>query len=139
MEKITECNIKVAVFMGATISNESDMKRRVTFLNCVWSPIQQNWCYSSSMGYHSSWDWLMPVVEKIQEIKLPIPSMVEVSVKISKGECRIFKGEWNDGLEGFINRISYSGNKKQYTTIEATYLCVVEFIDWYNTNVNPPL
>ncbi len=65
--------------------------------------------------FHSSWNMLMPVIEKIETIQLPAPSMTPVSVSIKGNSCRIFKGEWNEGAEGFISHVSYEGNKKQYT------------------------
>ncbi len=82
--------------------------------------------------YFSSWIWLMPVVEKIETIQLPSPSMIPVSVEIKRNSCRIFKGTWNDDQEGFISFVSYSENKVQYSKREATYLAVVKFIEWYN-------
>lgn len=84
------------------------------------------------LNFDNSWDWLMPVVEKIENIQLPCPSMVKVIVKIAGTSCRIYKGEWNDDKEGFISVVDYD---KVFTKIKSTYLAVIEFIKWYNKNV----
>lgn len=61
-----------------------------------------NLFYMEEIEYHISWDWLMPVVEKIAEtgIRLGI-------------------------LEGLQQSLITAN-------IEATYKAVVEFIEWYN-------
>ncbi len=88
------------------------------------------------LNYHSNWELLMLVIEKIESIQLPSPSLVPVTVSIKGNSCRIFKGEWNDDKEGFISYVSYEGNDTQYSKIEATYLAVIEFINWYNEQEN---
>jgi hypothetical protein len=60
---------------------------------------------SDLMGYDTSWDWLIPVVEKIKRAKF-----------ILEFGCRILPD--NEGR----------------SKIEATYKAVVEFIKWYNEN-----
>jgi|SRR6478609_6864985 len=54
--------------------------------------------------YHSSWDWLMPVVEKIWQLQ---------NSEYSK--------EWEDFCR-----------LKIHETIQKVYQAVVEFIKWYN-------
>ena len=74
------------------------------------------------LEYHSSWDWLMPVVEKIEKIVMPENSLPEgnpeykLSVRIEDTQCRI---------EGIFVR-------KSDTKISATLIAVVEFIEWHN-------
>lgn len=84
------------------------------------------------MRYDSSFEWLMEVVEKVESIKLPSPSIANVSVQIRGNSCRIYLGEWNESKEGFISCVSYPNNEKQYTKKEATYNALYEFILWYN-------
>ena len=74
--------------------------------------------------YHSSWDWLMPVVEKIENIVEPITKK-KYNIRINQGfftEIFVSSGREDDF------RISKSANTRR----EATYKAVVEFIKWYN-------
>lgn len=70
--------------------------------------------------FHKSWDWLMPVVEKIDS-RTPYDPCVTIeynwcSIKVPDGRFDI----------GII------GNSR----IEATWKAVVEFIKWYNEKKN---
>jgi|688.fasta_scaffold855053_3 hypothetical protein len=56
--------------------------------------------------YHSSWDWLMPVIEKIDEI------------------CGIDLHEWDE----------YINNSLCSKSLNTTYSACIEFIKWYNKN-----
>ena len=71
----------------------------------------------SYLKYHSSWDWLMPVVEKIEGE----PHLCKVIIETNY--CRV---ERNSG-EHILTMGSQNLTKK-----EATYKAVVEFIKWYN-------
>tara|TARA_R110000803_G_scaffold34150_1_gene74734 strand:+ start:154 stop:486 length:333 start_codon:yes stop_codon:yes gene_type:complete len=65
------------------------------------------------MQYKYSWDWLMPVVEKIEEL-----DCFSYMVEIRQGMCFI------DGLG-----IEVQGDTK----LIATYKAVLQFINQYNT------
>lgn len=71
------------------------------------------------LNFNSSWDWLMPVVEKIEN------SGFDVNVK---------------GISCSINRILETKTIIQFVCgerskkIELVWLVVVEFIKWYNEN-----
>ena len=75
---------------------------------------------SSPYDYDKSWDWLMPVVERIDS-RTPY----DPCVTIEYNWCSIKM------LNGGFN-IEVVGNSR----IEATYKAVVEFIKWYNKNKN---
>lgn len=66
------------------------------------------------LEYNSSWDWLMPVVEKISGL---VPRAFERSLDI---------GPLSPLAELRIN-----------STISEVYKAIVEFIEWYNENVKP--
>jgi hypothetical protein len=69
-----------------------------------------------SMEYHTSWDWLMPVVEKIE------------GLRDSKGNAyRFIIDMCNAQIEGANIEILGGAFK-----LETTYKAVVEFIKWYN-------
>jgi hypothetical protein len=74
---------------------------------------------SSKLRYHSSWDWLMPVLEKIASLGYKW----EIGISPYKKEsvfhyCKI----WSIGtIEGV-------------SPLDAVYGAVVEFVKWHNLN-----
>lgn len=86
------------------------------FYDEVRQTLNANW---QSTHWHKSWDWLMPVVEKIE-------TMDGIRFIIEKNRvlvCAISGDEyyWNSGT-------TYD------TKLQTTYNAVVEFIKWYNEN-----
>jgi len=69
--------------------------------------------YLNDLKYHTSWDWLMPVVEKIE-------SLSGTTVLIKRIGCEIIM---------YGKTIS---KQTSDTKIEAVWLAVIEFIKWYN-------
>jgi len=72
--------------------------------------------YENDYQFHKSWDWLMPVVEKIENQGLDVIINTKTCVINDVGE---------DRFEPFE---SYSTGAK----IDATYYAVIEYIKWYN-------
>lgn len=80
------------------------------------------------MKYHSSWDWLMPVVEKIERIwiggsktkmKIESPNRVQI---------------WHEvGYKNIDFAINYGYDNEKTTRLENIWLAVVDFIKWYNS------
>jgi hypothetical protein len=70
--------------------------------------------------YHTSWEWLMPVVERIESMG----TIVEISLCLGR-MCRIIKGSFKQPTITISNQESNS-------TIEAVWLAVVDFIKWHN-------
>ncbi len=70
------------------------------------------------LKYHTSWDWLMPVVEKIFMQRLIVEDFV-----ITPGKAYIIvkgAGKFNSPFNPC------------YTTIQEVWYVVVKFIEWYN-------
>src|SRR6188768_657987 len=67
--------------------------------------------FGEEMEFHRRWDWLMPVVEKIEHEGFP--------VDIWKNCC-------------LIRGVAGSASKVEGSKINAVYSAVVEFIKWYN-------
>lgn len=108
---IDENNRIIAEFMGDITS----LNDEVSFnKNCSVNELQ----------YHTSWDWLMPVVEKIESIifdennsfNVTIGSSIYCVIQDSNGECY---------------DMTYDGEESKLAVV---YKAVVEFIKWYNTN-----
>ena len=115
--KTTEGNKLIAEFMGYkpfdAFWDKSDNKK--------WYSINQLTGNSRNsedeLRFHSSWDWLMPVVEKIEQ-----DQGEGYNILIEHRNCWIE----SDGItiEG------YSTESK----IEAVFNAVCEYITWYNEN-----
>jgi hypothetical protein len=69
------------------------------------------------LKYHTSWDWLMPVVEKIEHEITP--------VEILDFQCRISRTIYNP------EQILTTSDESK---IAAVYNAVVQFIKFYNNN-----
>ena len=76
------------------------------------------------LEFHSDWNWLMQVVEKIHSMQsygvLINPNGTYIQDEDDKVICMTFKNEEVNG------EIISSSN------IEATFNCCVEFVKWYN-------
>jgi hypothetical protein len=71
----------------------------------------------SELQYHKSWDWLMPVVEKIESDERYDVDILQYGTRITEGG--------REGKKDIVNNIAdISFDKK----IEHTYDAVVEFI-----------
>jgi hypothetical protein len=139
-----EGNISIAKFMGG---------RYITVHSCiatgpanskdtVYTPIDD-------LKYHSSWDWLMPVIEKIVKNKEllnkpcntlgyeKINFQLEYDGYYRKWDSIIY-GElfyWDEKAIGHTIEIPHKRIEGK-TNIEAAYLAVVQFIKWYNQKKN---
>lgn len=69
--------------------------------------------------YHTSWDWLMPVVEKIEKLGFIVEILISTN---TMQQCNVY------GREDFTELTVEAKSK-----IETVYRAVTEFIQWYNT------
>jgi hypothetical protein len=76
------------------------------------------WLRSNNILYHSSWDWLMSVVEKIEQNYTP--------VEILDLQCTIGRTIYNP------DNIQVCSNNSK---LDATWQAVIQFIQWYNSQV----
>lgn len=119
-EEILEGNKLIAEFMGgiysenakawgfgdARIEHKELVVRGKLYKNLVWAKK-----FEKDLKYHSSWDWLIPVINKIYESD--------------------WYYKWKDTSGQFEKEVFI--NTK---FIETTWEQVVEFIKWYNENKN---
>lgn len=75
--------------------------------------------YLTMCKYHTSWDHLMEVVEKIEQ-----PSTFNANVSISKNTVMV---SVEDGKILFHGNIIFDDNK-----LKTVYLAVIAFINWFN-------
>lgn len=120
-DEIIEVNKLIAIFMGWKCSNNKD----------CWTT--ENKSHVTGLAFHSSWDWLMPVVEKIEAIKDLYHG--HFGVHIVSNTCTIqsinFRpDEMTAEPPYYFNCVTLN------TKIESTYLMVIRFIKWYNKKTN---
>lgn len=139
-EVIAQCNKMIAEYMGYRMEN-----RRYRYENFKSSD-ESYWewttgdivCDENGIGlcngefepffsledipFDEEWDWLMPVVEKIE---------LTHDVMIIKNTCLINK----DKYDNFTAWTAYAGEPNpSENKIEAVWYAVVKFIEWYNQN-----
>lgn len=111
-------NEVIAEFMGATVCVTNPK-----YLVVPNTPQGSLW-YPPDLKYNISWDWLVPVVEKIQSLGY------------------VTKSEWNTRIYWFSiwledEKTSHCiSTQVNETYFKVHYRAVVEFIKWYNEHKN---
>lgn len=116
-EEILNGNKLIAEFMGV-VNDFSDIYHLPQFgrYELKYGQIDFDECFKlNELKYNSSWDWLMPVVEKIEKTKMAdiiihAKNMVEIS--------------YNKETKTF-----FSGS-----LIDNVFDSCVSFVEWYNQN-----
>jgi len=80
------------------------------------------------LRYYNEWNWLMPVVEKIESIYDDYHGYF--AVYISSNSCSIQGTKLTPEKADVYYSQFYRDTKR-----EATFLAVVNFIDWYDANL----
>jgi len=101
---VTENNKLIAEFMGY-----GDVNTKVYF--------KYN-CSANKLMFDSSWDWLMPVIEKIEKDKATVNFLTNAKTKII-------------GCTIHVDYTSFSF--KSTNRLEAAYEAIIKFIKWYNS------
>ena len=121
-KEILEGNKLIALFMEAWFNPD-----------CLFNDIKGTWfidgigkrCADGCLKFHTSWDWIMPVVEKIE--KLGNGNRYElVNFQIVRNFSCVSVANVGENLYGLDKNIIC------LTKIESVYYSVIEFIKWYN-------
>lgn len=141
--EIVSGNRAIAEFMGYKI----DMAKTQRHLN-ITAPGQQDWYFASvfiedfnehlteNIKYHSSWDWLMPVVERIESLNNY--NVTKVWVGITGQKCDM----WTYVDPVLVLRMKGIGRKQgdqwyfrenSGTKIDNVWRACVKFAKWYNS------
>jgi hypothetical protein len=78
--------------------------------------------------YHRNWNWLMSVVEKIEQIKYVNVLMVKTSL----GEFSIEISHYTPSYHITQNNKMIFVKEKTLTKIGSVWLAIIKFIEWYN-------
>lgn len=114
-KEITEGNKIIAEFMGYKERLGRYIRKNENELIYLTLP----------MKYHTSWDWLMPVVEKIRKME----NGVGGCFTFNWHDYRVWFSGWSDGSGVISECCMISGT----TPINAVYKAVVQFVKWHNT------
>lgn len=116
-KEILEGNKLIAEFMG--FKRKEDLQGFATFKNWTIEPF--GYFNDEGLKYHSYWDWLMPVVEKVRDSNCMISIRFNRQLNTANTTIACFENKWHKD-------ISISG-----VGIESTYKAVVGFIEWHNS------
>ena len=145
----SETNKLIAEFMGAKIKSKRfyympTLSKNLSYDACYWFEdfnITYDGINVNNLKFHESWDWLMLVVEKIENLNLKEffykwneeekirYNFMSVCVDISYNYCNIYV---ELELDPPYEISSVTLNNK----IESVYKAVVNFINWYNEKNN---
>lgn len=146
-KKINLINMAIAKFMEWEKEiRQSELTDR-SFYDVLVSPDKSNVLRIDSelyrLEYHSSWDWLMPVIIKIStEIRYKsFPINVTISghggayIAINSGNCAGQEYEGEKNIADTLN-LNYCINdtEMEYKPIELAWIAVAHFIEWYKKN-----
>ena len=128
-----ENNKIIAEFMGwSTHPKHGDkylINKSKDRVNLPWYS-ECNWEASlREFNYHSDWNILMPVVEKIENTKIKDYS---ISTDITDDKTFINVWHYGDGGKWSILISNYNEEYKDFNKIQRTYKAVVKFINFYN-------
>lgn len=131
LKEITESNKLIADFLCELVEKgfindlapeSENIKSNLYY--CKQLPQRQ--FYLGQSKFHESWDWLMPVVEKIGKVQTYGWFSIDIEPDGYYVSYDMFN--WKDE-----ERIVGAGN----TLIETVYCTVIKFIEYYNTITTP--
>jgi hypothetical protein len=115
-------NKLIALFMGWKSFNKFSALNNEDDGDC--------WMYDD-MRFNEAWNWLMPVVEKIENTYILSNVKPMVSIKITNSDCRIEHDPQH--ARAFKDEIQFEDIwSVEKTKLEATYKAIINFIKWYN-------
>lgn len=131
-EKILEGNKLIAEFMGGKWYPKTSWYNIFTMWdNCFVFENRIGFQYRH-LKYHSSWDWLMPVIEYIDTISERNNGLVYCQTNATS---HTFYINYNDGSVLNTNFPKYNHGRHRCegeSRIYNVFLAIVEFIKWYN-------
>lgn len=117
-------NQLIAKFMGARTTKAKEVNALMWV--CEGYRLHGKLAFNHNLKYHKSWDWLMPVIDKIEEFGYHVTTQsyqCQIWDKNPSKECIEKLGD----LAGMIIDADFNDDKFQNA-----YEGVVAFIMWYN-------
>jgi len=139
-KQITEGNRLITQFMGWELIQTKDELKAWVFKNKETGNVmllddrkpydKKFWNKDSVLEFNESWDWLMPVIDKIEIIsKTPIQFYFKERENGQAIDGIKYKVGLNPNRDNNIHDVFIG---ESISKIEATFISVVEFINWYN-------
>ena len=119
-----ENNRIIAEFMGYTLNENNEYPIEYITVQGHWDT-----CPIQDLNYHKSWDWLIPVVEKIESIRDSYHG--RFGVYINSNSCTIQSTNFRPD-KPISNPPHYYDNFVLNNKIESTYYSIINFINFYN-------
>ena len=119
-----ENNRIIAEFMGYVLNENNEYPIEYITVQGHWDT-----CSIQDLNYHKSWDWLMGVVEKIENTKIKDYS---ISTDITDDKTFINVWHYGDGGKWSILISNFNEEYKDFNKMQRTYKAVVKFINFYN-------
>lgn len=118
MNNTTENNKMIAAFMGYRYETGVSLGGSWSRFFKIEGEFKDSF---PKCKYHTSWDWLMPVVEKIEDIGFYVTIEQNLVTVYDKQET-----------------YNWYGGRMSDNKLISTYIAVTEFIKWYNLkSLNP--
>ena len=136
--EILEGNKLIAEFMGWKKDGQSsyDFSDDRVFRGYLYDrSVSYNYaheCFSifeRDLPYHSSWDWLMPVVEKIESIQ---NNLQYFTVVIKGNKCQVLERRGNEKIRANFLHHTIKWIEGE-TKIDAVWQTIIQFIQWHQT------
>jgi hypothetical protein len=129
MKTITETNKIIAEFMGLeleeTLTGEMVYARETEDFSKI-NNIRTEFYYPEELLYHKSYDWLMPVYNKIEQLPLVYAMNTRLN-NLDDDNYQVSIVPFN--MDTFDSMFHSSSSK-----INAMYKAVVEFCEWFNNS-----
>lgn len=127
-EEIYDGNKLIAEFLGMLLDDTNHFKIPVEFPIIIYSVKGGNRIPTEWLKFYTDWNWLMPVIEKIESIYDEFHGYF--GVHITSNSCTIQGTKLR--LDKDNPHYAYFADWYANTKIEATYIAVVNWIKWWN-------
>ena len=141
-KEILEGNVLIAEFMGWKVVTGDKIKlpykNHYFGINPITKRIYNsvnsedyNECWTKValyVKYNSSWDWLMPVVQKVTKL-------IQDKQYIPIGKYQEYKEQYDIYEEQWRKLFDYQAYNFFKADIESIYKAMISFIEWYNHNI----
>ena len=123
-----ENNKIIAEFMGFTFEKNIGYYDNEMLLEQIVYEQQNGNCFDELL-FNKDWNWLMAVVEKIENTKIKDYS---ISTDITDDKTFINVWHYGDGGKWSILISNLNEEYKDFNKMQRTYKAVVKFINFYN-------